>query len=56
VRFGDDAKFPARYGKRLVDSRCATVDDDQAGTISREQTAENLLREVVASPVPIARD
>jgi hypothetical protein len=54
VRFGDDAEFPARHGKRVVHSRRSAVNDGHVWTIPREQSVENLFREIVASPMSIA--
>jgi hypothetical protein len=51
-----DTQCLASHVKRLVNPWCATMDDNQIGAIPREQTVQNLLREVITSPVSVACD
>jgi hypothetical protein len=56
MRFLLDARFVGRFRERGVDTGSATVDDDQVRAVSREQTVHDLLRQLIASRVPIARN
>jgi hypothetical protein len=56
VRFEYIAEFRASQVKRLVNPWCATVDDNQIGTVSREKTIQDPLGKVVASPMSVACD
>jgi hypothetical protein len=56
VWFGHDTERTASRCERVINAWHPTVDDDQLGTVSREQPIDYLLCELIASPVPIARN
>jgi hypothetical protein len=56
VVVGHDTDLTASRRERVINAGRPTVDNNQVGTVPREQTIDNLLREVITTPVPVARD
>ena len=54
--FGDDVEFPVSHVERLVNPWCSTVDDNQLRTVPRDQSLDDLLCEVDATPMSVAGD
>jgi hypothetical protein len=56
MRPDSDTQRLASHVERLVNPWCSTVDDNQFGTVSRDQPVDDLLCEVITSPVTVAGD